>query len=200
MTGKLTSIVEGHGEVGAYPVLLRRLLQSAELAASGPWDVVRPVRVPRDRLLNRPGELERALALCRAQFGKHGAVLVAIDADDDCPARLGPELAARVGALIPDAPSAVVVANREFEAWFMAAQDSLRGVRGFVPRPLAGGDPEAPRDAKGCMRERMADGVYSPVPDQAAFAARFDFDLARDNSRSFRKLLSALRHLTQASG
>ena len=49
-------------------------------------------------------------------------------------------------------------------------------------------DPEAPRDAKGWLRQRMSGGVYSAMIDQPAFAARFSLQQAFDGSRSFRKL------------
>jgi hypothetical protein len=56
-----------------------------------------------------------------------GGVLVLIDADDDCPAHLGPALLARAREARSDVPVSVVLANREFEAWFLAAAPSLAG-------------------------------------------------------------------------
>jgi hypothetical protein len=80
--------------------------------------------------------------------------------------------------------------NREFEAWFIAAAESLDGCRGFnYHDPDLPVDPELPRNAKGWIRDRMPGG-YGETTDQPAFAARFDLAIAYQRSRSFRKLCS----------
>lgn len=82
----------------------------------------------------------------------------------------------------------MVLANREYEAWFIAAAESLNGCRGFQSHANdVQVDPEIPRNAKGWVRERMPAG-YGETTDQPAFSARFDLDLAHQRSRSFRKL------------
>lgn len=94
-------IVEGHGEVEAVPVLIRRIA-----AAVDPTLVLRiphPIRIPRSRLV-KPGELERAVELAARQVGARGAVLVVLDADDDCPAQRAPELLGRAVQARPDLP------------------------------------------------------------------------------------------------
>ena len=45
---KIQPIVEGHGDVEAFPVLLRRFVQEAEVWAV---DIGRPIRRPRHRLV-----------------------------------------------------------------------------------------------------------------------------------------------------
>ena len=88
---------------------------------------------------------------------------------------------------------AIVFANREFEAWFIAAATSLNGVRGFQSRQGDERcDPELPRNAKGWVKERMPGG-YGEVTDQPALTARLDLHLAHAKSRSFRKLCSEWR-------
>jgi hypothetical protein len=82
----------------------------------------------------------------------------------------------------------VVIAKREFEAWFIAAAESLDGYRGFAFDPADRIDAETPRDAKGWLRQRLAHGSYGETTDQPAFTARFDLQQAFDGSRSFRKL------------
>lgn len=173
----------------AVPVLLRRLVlwQMPGILVN----VARPIRVKRDRFLNRPEEFQRMLQLAAAKAGPDGAVLVLLDADDDCPALAGPALAARVREVIPTVPSAAVLANREFEAWFIAAASSLHGVRGFVWDQRAVVNPDVPRNAKGWVRERTREGRYSPVADQAAFSQIMDLNAAHAGSRSFRKLTKA---------
>jgi hypothetical protein len=170
-------VVEGDGETHALPVLLRRLI--AEIAPGLELRIDKPVRLPRSRLL-KPGELERAIELTVRRIGHDGAVLVVLDADDDCPAELGPRLQARATAARSDVAIGVVVAKCEFEAWFLAAAESLRGVSGLAVSLQAPSDPEAVRGAKEWLSDRMGGTArYSPTRHQAAFAAQFDLELAR---------------------
>lgn len=184
------SIVEGEGEVRALPVLLRRI---AEWRMPGlPVDVSTPIRVKKDRFLNKPEEFARFLMLARGKAGEGGHILLLLDADDDCPKHKAAEVAARSAAVLSDRRISVVLANREFEAWFLAAAQSLIGVRGFAPQPAdLCVEAERPRDAKGWMGARMPTG-YGATTDQSAFAARLDLALAYERSRSFRKLCQEL--------
>lgn len=182
----IASIVEGDGEVAALPILLRRLAAERE-----PFVLVNalpPIRVRRDRFLNRDEEFRRQLLLAAAKCGDDGWILIVLDADDDCPKSLGREIYVRAQQYVPHRRLSVVLANREFEAWFIAAAQSLDGVRGFSVKPDEKPEAERPRNAKGWIREHMQGGAYSEVIDQPAFVARIDLQQAFDNSRSFRKL------------
>lgn len=187
----IASIVEGDGEVSALPILLRRLAVE--------WDPVvlvnplQPIRVRRDKFLNKDDEFRRQLLLAAAKSGEEGWVLIVLDADDDCPASLGQQIYDRAREHIPHRRLSVVLANREFEAWFIAAAQSLQGVRGFFLRPDEAVRAESPRNAKGWMREHMASRAYSEILDQPAFSARIDLRQAYENSRSFRKLCKEWR-------
>ena len=181
----IASIVEGDGEVRALPVLLRRL--SNWLPASQHPQLLPPIRVHRDRFLNRDDEFRKQLLLAAAKCGDQGWILVVLDADDDCPAELAATVYQRAQQHVPHRCLSVVIANREFEAWFIAAARSLDGYRGFrTPKEII--DAEVPRDAKGWLRNHIEGGIYREVLDQPAFAANFDLQQAFDNSRSFRKL------------
>lgn len=182
----IASIVEGDGEVSALPVLLRRL--ASEWHASVTVNPLQPIRVRRDRFLNKDDEFRRQLLLAAAKSGEDGWVLILLDADDDCPAALGREIYVRAQRHIPHRRLSVVLANKEFEAWFIAAANSLQDVRGFSVSSEAHVQAESPRNAKGWIREHMQSGVYSEIRDQPAFAARMDLRQAYANSRSFRKL------------
>jgi hypothetical protein len=182
----IASIVEGDGEVSALPILLRRL--STERTPTVPVDALQPIRVRRDRFLNKDEEFRRQLLLAAAKCGEDGWILIVLDADDDCPANLGREILDRAKTIAPHRRISIVLANREFEAWFIAAAQSLNGLRGFAIDSSEFVDAETPRNAKGWIRERLAGGAYSEILDQPAFAARFDLQQAFDNSRSFRKL------------
>lgn len=181
----IVSIVEGDGEVRAIPILLRRLAER-----QGVYDLHAPIpiRVYRDRFLNLEEEFRRKLLLAGAKAGAEGLVLVLLDADDDCPVTLAANIAARAAAVLPHRRVAVVIANREYEAWLLAGAASLAGKRG-LPADLAPPDaPDAIRDAKGWLSARVSGGRYHEVSDQAALTAMLDIATATANSRSLRKL------------
>jgi hypothetical protein len=186
---QVASIVEGDGEVAALPVLLRRM---GEWQTPGVFvQVLPPIRVRKDRFLNRADEFSRHLQLAAAKCGEGGWILVLLDADDDCPAAKGAEILAQAKAIVPHRRLAVVLANREYEAWFIAAAASLDGFRNFHCEPDdEAEDAETPRNAKGWIRQRIAGGAYHETTDQPAFSARMDLEVAYARSRSFRKLCS----------
>lgn len=184
----VATIVEGDGEVAALPVLLRRInnWQTPDVAVQ----VTKPIRVRRDRFLNRGDEFRRYLLLAAAKCGENGWILVLLDADDDCPAELGARILERARVCVPHRRVSVILAKREYEAWFIAAAESLHGQRGFSFNPAESVDAEVPRDAKGWMKARMMGGFYGEKTDQPAFSERMDLQQAFDRSRSFRKLCS----------
>ncbi len=126
----IVSIVEGEAEVAAFPVLLRRV--GAWLSPEVGIKLSPPIKVRRDRFLNRDEEFRRQVLLAAAKCGDNGWILVLLDADDDCPANLGPQVLQRASAIIPHRRVSVVLVNREYEAWFLAAAGSLHGQRGFA--------------------------------------------------------------------
>ena len=114
-------IVEGYGEVEALPVLLRRFVAEAQI-----WsvDIGRPIRRKRNQLTSE-AEVNTAVKLARLQ-PECCAVLILFDGDSDCPAELGPQVQHWVAASACKLPCEVVIAHREYEAWFLAAIESLR--------------------------------------------------------------------------
>ena len=185
---RVASIVEGDGEVAALPILLRRL---GEWKTPGSYpECVKPIRVHRDRFLNLEDEFRRHILLAANKCGDGGWILILLDADDACPADLGRGIMERAKVHVPHRSVSVVVANREFEAWYIASAASLHGHRGFEFDPSNVVDPESPRDAKGWIRQRMSSGTYGETTDQPAFSALIDLQHAHDRSRSFRKLCS----------
>jgi len=90
----------------------------------------------------------------------------------------------------------VVLANREYEAWFLAAAGSIAGFRGIDDDVLAPDDPESIRDAKGWLTQRMALGrSYREVRDPPALTARMDLQQARLRASSFDKMWRAVENL-----
>lgn len=166
-------IVEGHGEVYSVPLLMRRLGERFGVACTSPP----PLRVKRPVIV-KPGELERHVELMADKVGAGGRILILLDADDDLACQLGPALLQRARAVRPDRTIGVVLAVKEYEAWFLAAATSLRGQRGLPAELDPPPEPERIRDAKGWLSARMPI-TYSPTRDQPAFTATFDLDAAR---------------------
>lgn len=177
-------IVEGHGEVRALPELLRRIGRELSI-----WHlkVPMPQRVNKSRLL-LPGILENTVQAVAHRVAGPGGILVLLDADDDCPHDVGPVLQGRAQAARPDLRIAVVLANKEFEAWFLAAAASLAGRRNLPQQLEPPTGPDQIRDAKGWLSGRMVGQSYRETVDQPALASIFDLEMARKNSRSFDKL------------
>ncbi len=181
---RISCIVEGHGESEALPILLRRLRDV--IAPELPLEVRKPMRVPRSNL-GKADDLKRYVELAAAQTDDDGGILVLLDADDDLPCELGPRLLAYAKQVRPDRQVRVVAAAREFEAWFLAAAESLRGRRGLPTDLTAPEDPESIRDAKGWLSQRLSGRSYRETIDQPAFTALFDIGSAR-RAKSFDKL------------
>jgi hypothetical protein len=181
-------IVEGDGEVAALPVLLRRI--DDWLSPAIPVEVAYPIRVRRDQFLQRRDVFEKQLRLAALKCTQPGWILILLDADDDCPKALAEDIVLRARAIAPDRRISVVLANHEYEAWFLAAADSLSGKRGFTRPPGALPQAETVRGAKEWLSRHIPAGKYREVSDQPAFSAMMDLQQAHDNSRSFRKLCS----------
>ena len=177
-------VVEGHGEVRSLPILLRRILH--QLEPQFQCVLLEPFRVPRGQLVKDDG-LRRVVEFLARKVGDDGRILILLDADDDLPCQLGPDLLTRAKAFRPDRDISVVIAMREYEAWFLTAAESLRGQRTLPSDLTAPSRPEDIRDAKGWLDQRMVDG-YSETLHQPAFTQLFDLSAAR-RSDSFDKLV-----------
>lgn len=185
-------IVEGHSEVQSVPVLLRRMAAVSSVYIR----VAIPFRFQRSQLTNE-APLRRAIDLARS----HGssAILIVFDGDDDCPKSFGPQIQRLAERLAGPMPCAVVIANREFEAWFLASLESLRGARGISSSASFAGDPDLPRGAKEILEEHMAGRPYHTTTDQPALTAAFDMRIAYRRSRSFRRMVSAFARIVPSA-
>jgi hypothetical protein len=109
---------------------------------------------------------------------------------------------ARASGERPDLRIVAALAHSEFEAWFLAAIESLRGCRGVRIDAQPPEAPEAIRGAKERLQSLMSFGRhYSETVDQAALAATMDLDLAARRSPSFerfrRRVAALLEQLTR---
>jgi hypothetical protein len=202
---RIAAIVEGHGECEAVPILIRRIAQTIDPGFVP--KVLSPLRVPASRLL-KEGETERSVELAARKLEGKGGIVVIVDCDweDGCPAEDGPVLLKRAVATRSDIPIAVILAKKEFEAWFLASAESLRNKFG-LPKDLASpADPEGVRGAKEWLSDRMPPGrSYAETTDQPAFTAVFDIDAARRADsfdkcyRDIRRMLEQLRRELQSA-
>ena len=177
MTVKIGCIVEGESEVETVPLLIRRI--AGNLYPELPIVVPPPIRRPRNKVV-KENELEKAVEFVARQIGGQGAIFIIFDSDDDCPAELGPALFHRASQARSDLPIAVVLAKHEFEAWFLAAVESLRGQRGLRNDIHPPNDPEAIRGAKEWLSQQMENSrTYRETRDQPALATLFDIEQAR---------------------
>jgi hypothetical protein len=186
----IAPIVEGHGEVQAVPVLLRRLAK--QLAPTSQLNLNPALRVKAGSFANDADYFRRhvELAARKAKQWPDSCVLIVLDCEDACPPCLGPELLSRAKACRSDVTIIVVLACREFETWFLAAARSLRGVCG-LPNDLEPPDnPESLRDAKGWLSARMHQ-PYNEPDHQPKFTEAFAFEEAmiiRSFARGFKRL------------
>ena len=191
----IVPIVEGHGDVDALPDLMRRIIWEK----FNRYDVIVAPRKGGVISANGRSNLEsNPEKFLRYALNNPGcdAILIVLDADDDCPVDLARRLLQRCEGLHRGLPLQIVCARPEYEAWFLASLDTIRG-KGVIPENTNfNGDPEEVRDPKRWLTDRMAQGrAYKETDHQASFSSHIDIELAHHNSRSFRRLCHALEQL-----
>jgi len=189
---RIQPIVEGEGDEAALPVLLRRLRD--ESGAFG-LEIRRPFRRKRSELVQKES-LKKVVRLAQLQ-GCEG-ILILFDSDKECPKQLAPTLQAWAQAEARGVPCEIIMAHCEYEAWFLASLESLRGRSGVRTDAVSPRDPESIRGAKERLGFYMA--RYLPVRDQAALSAHFDLAAAYRSCRSFRRMVRAFGIVASGAG
>ncbi len=188
-------VVEGDGEVAAFPVLLERLvgvLGCSEAIGYSPFLEKRTGLVQEEKF-------KRAVQIVSSRTATR-ALIILFDADDDCARDVIPQMRQWSQEAVPALPCAVIMARREYEAWFLAAIESLRGRRRVRENARYDRDPEALRGAKGAVSRFMPQNKpYSETADQAALSAVFDLGQAYRGA-SFRKLVQEVCRLLEELG
>ena len=187
------SVIEGHGEVEAIRVLMNVVVSA--IGAGVYPSIAAPVRAPKGTLVNVAGELERYAAMAISRGGPAARLFILLDADDSCPAELGPQLLSRAAARFSHYPISVNVANREYESWFIASAESIANYSDASAGIAVPESVEGIRDAKGWVRRYLADGGYRPTRHQAAFSSRINVPLARSRSQSFDRFCREIERL-----
>ena len=212
---RIVLFVEGEGESGAVPILVKRLLTEQNA-----WDAVRldpnPFRVGEvGKLAKKNYEKWNGFLKASLKRGNVGGVLLILDGDIKsvsgrpfCAAREAILLAKKALAAGGGATFsvAVVFARQEYESWLMAGLESRAGEalsdgRQILPpgTALPAGDlEEEPRNAKRAL-SKCIEGGYKPTRDQASLTDMLDIEAVRTRGlRSFRRLESALGELVSA--
>lgn len=194
----IAPVVEGHGDVIAVPILLRRLIHY--LCQDAFAEVLRPIRQPRDRLVhNKDDCLKNSILFATEklrQFESDGSaclVLVLCDADDDCASILAIQMQSVVHGAARDYPVSLVLAVQEYETWFVGAAESLGQflrLNGDIPE-----HPEKSGSKKNWIEKRFKGTKYSESIDQAKMTAAMDLTLCRRRCASFDKLCRDLEGL-----
>jgi hypothetical protein len=125
-------------------------------------------------------------------------LIVLLDADDRCPAELGPELLNRIHARFPLNSASVNVADREYESWFIASSESIAAHVGSSADFEVPANIEEIRDAKGWIRRNVLNRGYKETVDQASFSSCIDVPLARQRSQSFDRFCREVERLLSA--
>jgi hypothetical protein len=93
------------------------------------------------------------------------------------------------------------LANREYEAWFLAAAESLGGHCGLPSDLTSPPNPEGIRGAKEWLRRHMPRvRKYSETVDQPTLTSVFDMQAARRRADSFDKCYREIVRLLTVLG
>lgn len=188
-------IVEGHGEYAAVRGLSQKVW--VEIVGGEYISVLQPIRRPRTLLVGSPEDLARAVDLAALKLDAGGRgdpqlILILLDAEEDVPCRLAPELLERARAARPDRSIRCVLAHREYETWFVAAAESLSEHLDLPTNDALPDDPESSGRGKKWIEDRFRGPKYSESIDQPRLTASFDPHLCRRRSPSFDKLCREL--------
>ncbi len=199
---RVASIVEGHGEVAAVPILLRRIWH--ELIGGEHVDVLRPIRQNRYRLSNNKDDvLANAVSLAANKLSDPSLtaasplILILLDAEDDLYCELGPKLLQIAQNSRSDKNISCVIANVMYETWFVAAAESLSDYLELTGE-IVPVDPEGQSLGKPWVKKRIKGVKYSETVDQPKLTAAMDLHQCRDRSPSFDKLCRELEKQARA--
>lgn len=184
-------MVEGHGEMSAMPVLVRRIVD--RICPGFGLDLPQPFRLKRG-LMKKDADLSSAVEVMARKVGPGEPILIVLDADAELGCKLAPEIHAIASKARNDRSIGVVVAVREYETWLIAGLGPLAGTLGVSADLPAVDDAEALPNPKVWLKRHMEE--YSPTVDQAKLSKAIDLSLAR-RAYSFDKLERELIRLLE---
>ena len=194
----IIAIVEGRGDERALPSLIRRILHERLFR----YDIgIGKSQVAKGKE-NLVGKFEKFVEYAMGE--NPSAILVLVDADEDCPVELARGLARKAEALNAPVPIAIVCAKSEYETWFICSLSDSEGsgIRrnlGLQSSVVCPENAESIRDAKSWLTGRMPrNRAYNPPTDQDDLTHHIAIELVLKKSRSFRRLCDAVRELADA--
>lgn len=173
-------VVEGAGDRGAVPVVLRNYLH-----ANAEYRDILGKPVPahgRDKAL-RPNGIEGFVTTAALRPGCVG-VLVILDGEGDCVAELGPLLQGRAQS-VTGKPVALALADRDFEDWLFASAETLQLELTF----------DETRSGQGAITDAIRPAKYVKPTWQPRLAHRIDIELARPRCQSLARMLDRFDEL-----
>jgi hypothetical protein len=184
--GRAYLFVEGHGDTQAALNLVIRLWQNLALS---PINWASPCR---GKNMHQERGVEKACSFVRSR-GDCEALLILRDEDDQCPRDLAPSSAGWLRKQNLSFPSALVLAHREFEAFFLPCISLIAGHKlrdsngierdGILANTRFEGNPEDIRGVKEWLSSHMPRGrSYKPTLDQLPLTRLIDFDAIRSHN------------------
>ena len=195
----IVPIVEGHGEVEAVPTLIRRVLREHlneyELQIAG------PKRLRRNKIeADLPKMLKYAVLDPKCK-----AIIILVDSDKDCALELASNISRVTARQNIGMPVAIVCPKTEYETWFIASIDTIKGCtigqREVVidPAAICPGNVETVSGAKEWLNRWMPKNmIYKATQDQKPLTKMIDLQLAIKHSRSFRRLCHAVEEVVDS--
>ena len=168
-------IVEGHGDIRAMPILLRRIVSG--ICPDFELRIPEPYRLKRG-WMTKETELRKAIELMARKAGSGAPILIVLDADQDRGCQIAPEIQSMGQRIRDDHPVGVVAAVREYEAWLVAGISPLAGQYGLVELLPPVEDVEAMPSPKAWLNRHL-EHAYSEMVDQATLTRHFDLSMAR---------------------
>ena len=187
-------LVEGHGEVDAAGVLVRKIAH--DLGHWEPWAQPRRWKNLHQQQNRHGGGLEAGVNFMRS-LREPGALLILRDEDDACPRDLAPSVAEFLRTLNAPFPIAYVLLHREYEVLFLPCLDRMQRF-GFPDGLQWDGETwESRRDIKGWLSQQLPPGrAYKPTTLQASMTAALDLPTLRSaDVPSFGTLERAIQFL-----
>ena len=186
-------IVEGHGEETAIRPLINNIIASCDgIVYPG---IAAPYRKSWGSLVNRTGELEQCAEIVLREGGPGSRLMLLLDADGNCPALLGPTMLERLILRFPGRLVSVVVADWEFESWFIASAESIAEHIGASLGVEVPDNIEEIQNPKAWLERNILNRRYRETNDQASFSSVIDVPLARQRSHSFNRFCLELEKL-----
>ncbi len=187
MSCHIQPIVEGHGEVEAFPQLLRRIAGDFNV-----YDlrILRPIRAKRGDF-NKQEKTTQLIKLAKSKIPTVPAVIIVLfDADTSCAKECAEQVRQWASTIIRDIPIFIVVPVQEYESWILGGLEGLKGYNHISSEPETFKYPEKIRNAKWRVSQQMVGNFsYSETIDQVKFSSQFSLPDAYSKCRSFRKLI-----------